>query len=61
VATVGVLFFFAGIAGIGFFWAKLNEDFASNMHIARDTALLFSGVCLVWIGMGIFGHGLGLL
>jgi hypothetical protein len=50
----------SGITGIGFFWAKHNRDFATNMHIARGTLFFGASGIAIWMGMWLAAIGFGL-
>ena len=50
-ALAGLMLVFCGFAGESFFWGRLNKDFATNMHIARDTSLLLASAITAIAGM----------
>jgi len=60
-AMLGFFLCIVGVAGLYFFWAKLYEDFATNMHVARDSTFLILSVCAFWGSFGLIGHAFGLL
>jgi hypothetical protein len=57
-AMSAIFLTFFGITSSGFFWARLYNDFAANMHIARDTSLLIVSLCI--FGAGILIAALGI-
>jgi len=55
------LLLIAGIALLANIWGNRYFDLATDMDVPRDIALLITCACVIWLGMGFVGHGLGLL
>ena len=58
-SLAGLFLFISSIASLCLAWTRLNDDFATNMHIPRDTTLFIFSVLLMWSGMLLVAAGFG--